>query len=141
MQSSASATLVYSIARWDRPGQPFHSLFQFLTMGLNGAFLTGDLFSLFVFFEVLLAASYGLLLRSAGESRVKLGFHYITVNLVASLLFLIGVALIYGVAGTLNMADLAGRVARPVERRSAAARCGRRHPRHRISRQGRAAGR
>lgn len=107
----ATTTLVYSIARWDRPGQPFHSLFQFLTMGLNGAFLTGDLFSLFVFFEVLLAASYGLLLRGASEPRVKLGFHYITTNLAASLLFLIGVALIYGMAGTLNMADLAGRAA------------------------------
>ncbi|MET0292661.1 MAG: proton-conducting transporter membrane subunit, partial [Steroidobacteraceae bacterium] len=107
----ATATLVYSIARWDRPGQPFHSLFQFLTMGLNGAFLTGDLFSLFVFFEVLLAASYGLLLKRASEPQVRLGFHYITINLAASLLFLIGVALIYGVTGTLNMADLAGRAA------------------------------
>jgi multicomponent K+:H+ antiporter subunit D len=105
------ATLVYSVARWDRPGQPFHSLFQFLTMGLNGAFLTGDLFNLFVFFEVLLAASYGLLLRGGGAVRVKLSLHYIAVNLVASFLFLIGVALIYGVAGTLNMADLAGRAA------------------------------
>lgn len=105
------ATLVYSISRWDRPGQPFHSLFQFLTMGLNGAFLTGDIFSLFVFFEVLLASSYGLVLRGAGSARVKLGLHYIAVNLAASFLFLIGVALIYGVAGTLNMADLAGRAA------------------------------
>jgi multicomponent K+:H+ antiporter subunit D len=105
----ALATLVYSVARWDRPGQPFHSLFQFLTMGLNGAFLTGDLFNLFVFFEVLLAASYGLLLRGGGALRVKLALHYIAVNLIASFLFLIGVALIYGVAGTLNMADLAGR--------------------------------
>lgn len=107
----ALANLVYSIARWDRPGQPFHSLFQFLTMGLNGAFLTGDLFNLFVFFEILLAASYGLLLRGRGAVRVKLALHYIAVNLTASLLFLIGVALIYGVAGTLNMADLAGRAA------------------------------
>ena len=105
------STLVYSIARWDRPGQPFHSLFQFLTMGLNGAFLTGDLFSLFVFFEILLAASYGLLLRGAGGPRVRFGLHYIVVNLAASLLFLIGVALIYGMAGTLNMADLARRAA------------------------------
>lgn len=103
------STLIYSIARWDRPGQPFHSLFQILTMGLNGAFLTGDLFNLFVFFEVLLAASYGLMLRGAGAARVKAGLHYVAVNLTASLLFLIGVALIYGVAGTLNMADLAGR--------------------------------
>jgi multicomponent K+:H+ antiporter subunit D len=107
----ALATLVYAIARWDRPGQPFHSLFQLLTMGLNGAFLTGDLFSLFVFFEVLLAASYGLVLRGYGAERVKAGMHYIAVNLTASFLFLIGVALIYGIAGTLNMADLAGRVA------------------------------
>ena len=105
------ATLVYSIARWDRPAQPFHSLFQFLAVGLNGAFLTGDLFNLFVFFEVLLAASYGLLLRGATGPRVKMGLHYIAINLAASLLFLIGVALIYGVAGTLNMADLAGRAA------------------------------
>jgi len=107
----ALATLVYSVARWDRPGQPFHSLFQFLTMGLNGAFLTGDLFNLFVFFEVLLAASYGLQLRGGGALRVKLSLHYIAVNLAASLLFLIGVALIYGETGTLNMADLAGRAA------------------------------
>ena len=107
----AFATLIYAVARWDRPGQPFHSLFQLITMGLNGAFLTGDLFNLFVFFEVLLAASYGLVLRGAGPERIKFGMHYIVVNLVASLLFLIGVALIYGVAGTLNMADLAGRAA------------------------------
>lgn len=105
------AALIYSMASWDRPAQPFHSLFQFLMMGLNGAFLTGDLFNLFVFFEVLLASSYGLVLRGAGATRVKAGLHYIAVNLVASFLFLIGVALIYGVAGTLNMADLTGRVA------------------------------
>lgn len=105
----ATCTLIYSVARWDRPGQPFHSLFQILTMGLNGAFLTGDLFNLFVFFEVLLAASYGLMLRGMGPARMKAGLHYVAVNLTAALLFLIGVALIYGVAGTLNMADLAGR--------------------------------
>src|SRR5689334_19965336 len=101
-------TLIYAVARWDRPGQPFHSVFQLITMGLNGAFLTGDLFNLFVFFEILLAASYGLVLRGAGAERTKFGMHYIVVNLVASLLFLIGVALIYGVAGTLNMSYLAG---------------------------------
>ncbi len=109
--SVAFTTLIYAVARWDRPGQPFHSVFQLILMGLNGAFLTGDLFNLFVFFEVLLAASYGLVLRGAGAERIKYGMHYIVVNLVASLLFLIGVALIYGVAGTLNMADLAGRAA------------------------------
>ena len=80
-------------------------------MGLGGAFLTGDLFNLFVFFEVTLAASYGLLLHGSGAFRVRSGLHYIAINLAASLLFLIGVSLIYGVAGTLNMADLAVRVA------------------------------
>jgi multicomponent K+:H+ antiporter subunit D len=107
----ALAALVYSLARWDRVGVHFHSLFQLLLMGLNGAFLTGDLFNLFVFVEVVLAASYGLVLHGSGAPRVKAGMHYIIVNLVASLLFLIGVALIYGVAGTLNMADLGPRAA------------------------------
>lgn len=101
------ATLIYALARWDRAGVHFHSLFQFLLMGLNGAFLTGDLFNLFVFFEVLLAASYGLLLHGSGVARVSAGMQYIAVNLVASFLLLISIALIYGVTGTLNMADLA----------------------------------
>ena len=69
----AAAALVYSVARWDRPGQPFHSLFQFLMLGVNGAFLTGDLFNLFVFFEILLAASYGLMLRGVGTRRSPAG--------------------------------------------------------------------
>jgi len=107
----ALATLVYSLARWERAGSHYLPLFQFLLMGLNGAFLTGDLFNLFVFFEVLLAASYGLMLHGSGAVRVKASMHYIAVNLVASLIFLIAAALIYGVTGTLNMAELAQRVA------------------------------
>ena len=67
----ASAAVVFSLARWHRAGAHFHSLFQFLLMGLNGAFLTGDLFNLFVFFELLLAASYGLALHGSGASRVQ----------------------------------------------------------------------
>lgn len=106
----ALASLVFSMARWHRAGPHFHTLFQFLLMGLGGAFLTGDLFNLFVFFEVTLAASYGLLLHGSGAFRVRSGLHYIAINLAASLLFLIGVSLIYGVAGTLNMADLAVRL-------------------------------
>src|SRR4029078_402712 len=104
------AGAVFSLAQWHRVGPHFHSLFQFLLMGPNGAYLTGDLFNLFVFFEILLAASYGLALHGSGVSRVQAGLHYIVVNLAASLLFLIGVSLIYGVSGTLNMADLAARV-------------------------------
>ncbi|MBX3532472.1 MAG: monovalent cation/H+ antiporter subunit D [Rhizobiaceae bacterium] len=106
----ALAALVFSLARWHLAGPHFHSLFQFLLMGLGGAFLTGDLFNLFVFFEVTLAASYGLLLHGSGSFRVRSGLHYISINLAASLLFLIGVSLIYGVTGTLNMADLAQRI-------------------------------
>lgn len=106
----AAAAVVFSVARWHRVGIFFHPLFQFLLMGINGAFLTGDLFNLFVFFEVLLAASYGLALHGAGSARVVAGLHYIVINLAASLLFLIGASLIYGVCGTLNMADLAVRI-------------------------------
>ena len=105
-----SAAVVFSLARWHRAGAHFHSLFQFLLMGVNGAFLTGDLFNLFVFFELLLVASYGLALHGSGAARVRAGLHYIVVNLAASLLFLIGVSLIYAVSGTLNMADLATRI-------------------------------
>ncbi|WP_236953138.1 monovalent cation/H+ antiporter subunit D [Ketogulonicigenium vulgare] len=102
--------LVYSAAGWGGKGQHFYSIFQFMLMGVNGAFLTGDLFNLFVFFEILLAASYGLMLHGSGQLRVRAGLHYIAVNLVGALLFLIGVSLIYGVTGTLNMADLATRI-------------------------------
>lgn len=104
------AALVFSLARWDRAGAHFHSLVHFLLAGLNGAFLTGDLFNLFVFFELLLAASYALALHGSGAARVRASLHYIVINLAASLLFLIGVSLMYGVAGTLNLADLALRV-------------------------------
>ena len=105
------AALVFSLARWQQAGSHFHSLVQFQLMGLNGAVLTGDLFNLFVFFEVMLAASYGLVLHGSGPARVKAGLHYVAINLAASLVFLVGVSVIYGVAGTLNMADLAERVA------------------------------
>ncbi|MBV6827115.1 monovalent cation/H+ antiporter subunit D [Pseudomonas sp. PD9R] len=101
------SALLFAMARWDSAGSSFHALFQIQLMGLYGAFLTADLFNLFVFFEVLLAASYGLMLHGSGRARVSAGLHYISINLLASTLFLIGAALIYGVTGTLNMADLA----------------------------------
>jgi len=102
---------LYAEAAWGRAGVYFHALFQIQLMGLNGAFLTGDLFNLFVFFEVMLAASYGLQLHGSGWPRVRSGMHYIAVNLLASSLFLIGLAMLYGVTGTLSMADLASKVA------------------------------
>ncbi len=107
----ALPSLLYALRGSDREGRHFHALFQFLLMGVNGAFLTGDLFNLFVFFEVLLIASYGLLLHGGGAERLRAGFHYVTINLVGSALFLVGVSLLYAVTGTLNMADMALEVA------------------------------
>ncbi|MBX9614022.1 MAG: monovalent cation/H+ antiporter subunit D [Caulobacteraceae bacterium] len=105
------AVLFYTIATGtDRKGWHFHPLFQFQLLGLNGAFLTGDLFNLFVFFEVLLIASYGLMLHGQGAARLKAGVQYVIINLVGSTLFLVAVGLLYGMTGTLNMADLAIRV-------------------------------
>lgn len=99
------------LTRADRKGWHFHPLFQFQLMGLNGAFLTGDLFNLFVFFEVLLIASYGLMLHGQGAMRLRAGVQYVIVNLVGSALFLIALGLLYALTGTLNMADMAARVA------------------------------
>jgi multicomponent K+:H+ antiporter subunit D len=103
--------LLYARATTAPRGQHFYALFQFQLMGLAGAFLTADLFNLFVFFEVLLIASYGLLLHGLGTRRLRASVHYVTFNLVGSALFLFAVALLYGVTGTLNLADLAQRVA------------------------------
>ncbi|MFV0284052.1 MAG: monovalent cation/H+ antiporter subunit D [Castellaniella sp.] len=99
----------YATARWDRVGRHFHPLFLLIMMGLNGAFLSGDLFNLFVFFEILLTASYGLMLHGSGKHRVGAALHYIAVNLIASFLLLVAIALIYGLTGTLNLADLSMR--------------------------------
>lgn len=96
---------------WDARGRHFHALIQFQVMGLNGAFLTADAFNLFVFFEVLLIASYALMIHGAGGARLKAGVQYVAFNLLGSSLFLIALALLYAVTGTLNMADLAGRIA------------------------------
>jgi len=107
----ALPALWYAARGEDQRGRHFHALFQFQLMGLNGAFLTGDLFNLFVFFEVLLIASYALLLHGGGAERSRAGLHYVLLNLAGSSLFLIAVGVLYGVTGTLNMADLAQRVA------------------------------
>lgn len=102
--------LIYAVHGWDTRGRNFHALFQFQIMGLNGAFLTGDLFNLFVFFEILLIASYGLMLHGGGKERVRAGLPYVVINLAGSTLFLVGVGILYGLTGTLNMADLAVKV-------------------------------
>ncbi|MEY4978756.1 MAG: hypothetical protein RLZZ352_1026 [Pseudomonadota bacterium] len=106
----AVPVLWYASGGWDVRGRYFHAVFQFQLMGLCGAFLTGDLFNLFVFFEVLLIASYVLLLHGQGSERLRMGIHYVVLNLVASSLFLIGLSVLYSATGTLNMADVALRL-------------------------------
>lgn len=101
---------IYAIGGSDEGNRQFHGLFLFQLMGLNIAFLTGDLFNLFVAFEVLLIASYGLLMHGGGTVRTVPGLHYVVLNLVGSAVFLISVGMIYSVTGTLNMADLAVKV-------------------------------
>jgi multicomponent K+:H+ antiporter subunit D len=107
----AVPVLWYATGGWDARGRHFHALFQFQLMGLCGAFMTGDLFNLFVFFEVLLIASYVLLVHGQGRERFRMGIHYVVLNLSASGLFLIGLAMVYSVTGTLNMADVGLQVA------------------------------
>ncbi|MEJ6479738.1 MAG: monovalent cation/H+ antiporter subunit D, partial [Octadecabacter sp.] len=107
----ALLVMLYTIgSRWDERGRHFHALFQFQLMGIMGAFLTGDVFNLFVFFEVLLIASYGLMIHGGGNARLRAGTQYVLFNLVGSTLFLFALGAIYAETGTLNMADLALRV-------------------------------
>ncbi|WP_377186511.1 monovalent cation/H+ antiporter subunit D [Ruegeria meonggei] len=104
--------VLYAIASgWDDRGKHFHALFHFQLMGVCGAFLTGDAFNLFVFFEVLLIASYGLMTHGGGSVRLKAGVQYVAYNLLGSTLFLFALGTLYAVTGTLNMADMALRVA------------------------------
>lgn len=113
----ALGAVVFACAGDDEKGSNFHGLFQLQLMGINGAFLTGDLFNLFVFFEVLLLASYALLMHGGGKARIQAGVHYVVLNIAGSSLFLIAVGVLYGATGTLNMADMATRVSElPAER-------------------------
>jgi multicomponent K+:H+ antiporter subunit D len=106
----ALAAWVFSLGGEDGQGAFYHPLLHFLLMGINGAFLTGDLFNLFVFFEVLLISSYGLLMHGGGKPRARAGLHYVLLNLAGSAVFLLALALLYAVLGTLNIADMAQRI-------------------------------
>lgn len=106
-----SATAVFAGRGDARLGRHFDALLQFQLMGLNGAFLAGDLFNLFVFFEILLIASYALLVHGGGAARIGAGLHYVLINLAGSAFFLVALGILYGVTGTLNMADMGRRLA------------------------------
>jgi len=84
----------------------FHSLFHVLIGGLCGAFLAGDLFNLYVWFEVMLMASFGLLIWGQTPPQFDAAVKYVVINLLATLLLLMGLALLYGLTGTLNMAHM-----------------------------------
>ncbi|QBG37397.1 monovalent cation/H+ antiporter subunit D [Litorilituus sediminis] len=103
--------VLYASAGDDKKGSFFHPLAHFLILGVNGAFLTGDAFNLFVFFEVLLIASYALLMHGGNKANTRAALQYVIMNLVGSAVFLIALGVLYGVLGTLNMADMAQKIA------------------------------
>ncbi len=112
------ATVVYSLADIDvrREAFGYYPLLNVMVMGICGAFLTGDIFNLYVWFEVLLIASFVLMALDGDQAQMKGAIKYVVINLIASTLFLVAAGLLYGLAGTLNMADLAVKlrdVARP----------------------------
>jgi multicomponent Na+:H+ antiporter subunit D len=95
--------------RSERAGH--HTFLHMLIAGVSGAFVTGDLFNLYVWFEVLLIASFGLLVLRGGRRQLDGAMRYVALNLIATIAFLMGVGLLYGATGALNMADLRGAVA------------------------------
>ena len=102
------AVAAYALADIDarREALGYHALFQILLAGVCGAFLTGDIFNLYVWFEVMLIASFGLLVLGGDKAQLDGGIKYVTLNLISTALFLAGIGLLYGMTGTLNMADL-----------------------------------
>ena len=116
--------LVYAIGQGEaeRHHVGFHPVYLLMTAGVSGAFLTGDLFNLFVSFEVMLTASYVLITLGGRRDQVRSGMTYVVISLIASALFLTTLGLVYASAGTVNLADLAGRFAElPVGARQALA--------------------
>lgn len=105
-------TIIYSFATLDPQREKFYyyPLLLLLLFGCSGAFLTGDLFNLYVWFEVLLVASFGLITLGGERGQLEGGLKYVVLNLFGSTCFLVGAGLLYGVAGTLNMAHLAERL-------------------------------
>lgn len=106
------AVAIYAIGDIDetRERLGYHALFQVLIAGVTGAFLTGDLFNLYVWFEVMLIASFGLLVLGGSREQIDGGVKYVTLNLISTIMFLTGIGLIYGLTGTLNLADLSGKL-------------------------------
>jgi multicomponent Na+:H+ antiporter subunit D len=111
----AFAALVFSASYVDSFGQrvSYHPLFHFMMVGVTGSFLTGDIFNLFVWFEVMLMSSYVLVVFYSGPEHTRAALQYVVLNLVGSAVMLLAIGGLYSTTGTLNMADLARRVADP----------------------------
>jgi multicomponent Na+:H+ antiporter subunit D len=105
----ALAVSVFALADidYEKERLGYHALFNVLIAGVTGAFITGDLFNLYVWFEVMLISSFGLLVLGGKPEQIDGGVKYVALNLVSTIMFLTGIGLLYGMTGTLNMADLA----------------------------------
>src|SRR5690606_23552812 len=103
---------IYSLVSIDpaREAHGYYALFNVLLMGISGAFLTGDMFNLFVWFEVMLIASFVLIALGGERAQLDGATKYVSLNMLSSTLFLSALGILYGMAGTLNMADLSGRL-------------------------------
>ncbi|MFB6154750.1 MAG: complex I subunit 5 family protein [Haloferacaceae archaeon] len=109
------AALTFAVLYVDSYGQrlTFHPLYHFMMVGVSGSFLTGDVFNLFVWFEVMLMSSYILVLFYSGPEHTRAALNYVILNLVGSAVMLVAIGGIYATTGTLNMADLARRLMDP----------------------------
>lgn len=109
---SGLAVTIFATAEIPQPLERlgFHTILQILLGGVTGAFLTGDVFNLYVWFEVLLIGSFGMLILGGQRAQIDGAVKYVTLNLVSTVIFLSGIGLLYGVTGTLNLADLRGAV-------------------------------
>ena len=108
-----AACLVFSFSTIDagRARNFYYVFFQMILVGVNGSFLTGDIFNLFVFFEIMLLASYALIVLGSTPGQLRESFKYVILNMVSAVLFLFGIGLVYAMVGTLNMADIAQKMA------------------------------
>lgn len=104
------AAILYAAAGEDETGLYYYPLTLMLMSGVIGAFMTGDLFNLFVCFEILLIASYALLIHGGGKHKTQASLHYVILNLVGSSIFLFALGILYGMLGTLNIADMAVKI-------------------------------
>lgn len=110
---SALAVCIYSLkgVNKSRMKYGYFPIFHFLFMGLNGAFLTGDIFNLYVWFEVVIISSFVLLTLGGRKPQMESAIKYVAMNMLASVVFLTAIAILYGLTGSLNMADLSLKVA------------------------------